>query len=125
MNITINEIYKVKVIEEKGLNKIITTGNYDKITMSSDENEMVFEIGRDGIESLVKDLMFEFNKAYPEKLVEILQDPDFKDVTDLLVNDEVEELDTEIRLLKEEVKELKSDLLSERCITSIYEDARD
>lgn len=94
-----------------------------KDTLSLDEID--FELGPDGIKELITDFMHKFKKTYEGQLVEILQDPDFEDVRDILVVDEVKDLDTEIRLLKEEVKELKSDLMNERNMVRVYEDVRD
>ena len=116
MKILIDEVKEVKIYKSN-------YQNFDSIIL---DNETTLEIGYEGIKELVHNLMFRFYKAYGEgELVTILQDQDFNDVRDELIETEVSELDTEIRLLREEVKELKSDLLNEKNLTRSYEDVRD
>jgi len=119
MNRTQIYIHEIKKIN------VNPTEEYPTMSEIIIDGDVRLVLGKEGIKEFVKDLMFEFNKAYPDSLVEILQDPDFSDVRDVLIVDEVAELDTEIRLLKEELKEVKSNLVSCEVLVGTYEDYRD
>jgi len=117
MNVYVDEIEKAAIEEN------INDSKFDVININGN---LILDLGKDGIKDLMVELLNEFRLAYkPEVLVEILQDPDFSDIRDVLIVDEVKDLDTEIRLLKEELNEVKSDLVSCEVLVGSYQDYRD
>jgi len=92
-------------------------------TLSLDEIDL--ELGSDGIKELITDLMYKFKKTYEGQLVEILQTADFEDVRDVLIVDEVKDLDTQIRLLKEELLDASTQVDNINNMLRCYEDVRD
>ena len=115
MKIIIDEVKQAKITSSALL-------QYD--TLSLDTIDL--EIGKEGIEELLKSIMWQFKKVYgDDNLIEILQDPDFNSITDILVVDEVAELDTEIRILKEDLQECQSNLACSEVLVGSYQDFRD
>ena len=113
-NIWVKEVKRVKLTSSPLLSQD---------TLSLDEIDL--ELGSDGIKELITDLMYKFKKTYEGQLVEILQTADFEDVRDVLIVDEVKDLDTQIRLLKEELLDSSTQVDNINNMLRCYEDVRD
>lgn len=114
MKVLIDEVKKVKITSSPLISQD---------TLSLDEIDL--ELGKEGIKELITDLMYKFKKQYEGELVEILQTADFEDIRDVLIVDEVKDLDTQIRLLKEELLDASTQVDNINNMLRCYEDPRD
>lgn len=102
---------KVKVFIEEVETVKIYTSNYPAFDSIVLDDNLEMQLGKDGVKGLIQDLMWQLQKKYGEdELVDILHDQDFNGVRELLVEKEVKDLDSQIRELKEEKRQLKGNL---------------